>query len=105
MDLPPNATPQRTELKQGLITIAYGADTVTGYFISVTDERLKATGTGSEDNLELDMLRESVDTVGDGGGTYLNAHTGKFGFGTRVSVKTMKKLWVLYGADVSGIKE
>lgn len=82
----------RHEIKQGPITIAYGKDHVTGYFLSVIDERLSWSSDASK---QVNDITEKVNP--DGGGCYFDLHTGSFGFGHKVDVPTILYFWKVYG--------
>jgi hypothetical protein len=77
------------------IRVAYGHDEFTGFFISVYDARLKWDPNNDE---ALNGLLESL-YIGDGGGSYFDAHTGPGGFGKKIDVKVMARLWEKYGVD------
>lgn len=68
--------------------VAYGEDEVTGYFISVSDERLMVL---EETGGEIDEVLYNISE--DGSGAYFRAHTGQFGFGAKVETGTMRQLW------------
>ncbi|KAI9834715.1 MAG: hypothetical protein M1826_000118 [Phylliscum demangeonii] len=70
----------RHEFSQGSIRIAFGLDHITGYFISVYDERLAINKAEGGD---FDEIRKGISLSGDG--AYLNAHTGPVGFGKQVT--------------------
>lgn len=89
----------RTEMQQGQIQIVYGHDHVTGFFLAVYDARLAWSGNNSSElNAICDTIAES------GSGCYLHAHTGAIGFGPRVSIATMRELWIKYGVSEEGLK-
>lgn len=75
------------------ISVAYGEDKVTGVFLSVFDSRLEY-----QDNVsaEVNEVAESIG-VKDGGGGYFDLHTGKNGFGKKVSKETMRVYFSRYG--------
>jgi hypothetical protein len=88
----------RREYHQDNIRIAVGHDELTGYFISVYDKRLEVN---VETNDDFDSVCYGV--AMDGTGCYLNAHTGSSGFGNRVSLSAMERLWRLYGVEQSDL--
>jgi hypothetical protein len=88
----------RREYHQDNICIAVGHDEFTGYFISVYDKRLEVN---DETNDDFDSVCYGV--AMDGTGCYLNAHTGSNGFGKRISLGAMERLWRLYGVDQSDL--
>lgn len=83
---------------QGAITVGYGHDEITGYFISVSDSRLAYDEEGTE---ELNHFLEEATSGGTG--FYLQAHTGTIGLGQRVNLDVMEKLWKLYGVSEEGM--
>jgi hypothetical protein len=89
----------RSELSQGDLLIAFGHDHVSGYFLSVYDLRLRYNEDNSD---ELNTLGEQ--TSPDGSGCYLNVHTGSGGFGSRVSIATMRDLWSRYRVSPEGLQ-
>lgn len=94
----------RKERDDGHLTITYGYDHMTGYFIMAVDSRLSISLDVPEDD-EFNDLCQGLDPVGSG--TYANAYTGEIGFGRRVEKKTMRKLWGLYGAtdeEISSVR-
>ncbi|EIM82655.1 uncharacterized protein STEHIDRAFT_63561 [Stereum hirsutum FP-91666 SS1] len=82
----------RHQIEQGSITIAYGKDHVTGYFLSVIDERLSWS---SDATTQVNEITEKVNA--DGGGGYFDLHTGLVGIGHRVDVATILHFWKVYG--------
>ena len=79
----------RKEIQQGAITIAYGHDILGGYFLHAQDTRLRAEG---EDE-GWDAICESI---GSGGGVYLNVYTNEHGPGETIDKKLMERLWKAY---------
>jgi hypothetical protein len=73
--------------------VAYGTDPVTGVFLTAYDKRLetkeKATG-------EVNAITTKIG-VQDGGGGYFDLHTGKTGFGFKVSNAAMRVFLARYG--------
>ncbi|CAF1138455.1 unnamed protein product [Brachionus calyciflorus] len=68
------------------ITVAYGYDEgLSDYFLSVYDKRLEIKD--------------------DGGGSYFDLHTGKIGFGMRVSIETIRVYLARYGVPKKKIQE
>jgi hypothetical protein len=89
----------RHDIQQGAIEIAYGWDHATNYFISVVDKGLS----WSEDSTsEVNAVVEAVSA--DGGGGYLDLHTGPFGFGQKVDIATILSFWEAYGAAAEHVK-
>lgn len=71
------------------ISVAFGYEDDPGLanvFLSVDDKRLEYDGDASE---AVNAVTQKVG-VGDGGGSYFNLHTGRFGFGIQVDDKTME---------------
>lgn len=89
----------RSELSQGDLLVAFGHDHFTAYFLSVYDLRLRYNEDNSD---ELNTLGEDISP--DGSGRYLNAHTGSDGFGSRVSIATMRDLWARYHVPSEGLE-
>lgn len=89
----------RKEYSQGSIQIAFGYDSITGYFISVYDARLQVN---KEDGTDFDDIRYAISP--DGSGAYLAAHTGSQGIGKRVSHSAMEKLWESYEVGDEGMR-
>jgi hypothetical protein len=71
----------------------YGFDEFHGVFLSVFDKRLKYN---SEATAEVNRVTESIG-VNDGGGSYLDLHTGQTGFGRKVDDLTMATFLKRYG--------
>ena len=83
----------RYEIYDPPITVAFGDDKLTEYWLSVFDSRLEY----SEDaSAEANRITEKIG-VGDGGGSYFDLHTGNFGFGFKVSKSTLAEYWKRYG--------
>ncbi|KIM78598.1 hypothetical protein PILCRDRAFT_11064 [Piloderma croceum F 1598] len=89
----------RYNIQQGAIEIAYGWDHVTGYFISVVAKRLSWSENSTS---EVNAVVEAISA--DGGGSYLDLHTGSFGFGQKVNTATILSLWDAYGAAAEHVK-
>jgi hypothetical protein len=79
------------------ITVGYGYDEFSGFFISVYDDRLEWK---PENDEAYNTLCQSL-YIGDGGGSYFDAHTGIGGFGIKVELKVMARLWEKYGVEKS----
>ena len=78
----------RHGIQQGAIEITYGWDHATGYFISVVDKRLF----WSEDSTSgINAVVKAVSA--DGGGVYLDLHTGQSGCGKKVGIATILSFW------------
>ncbi|KAK7680585.1 hypothetical protein QCA50_016367 [Cerrena zonata] len=80
----------RIEICEGKITIAYGQDHVTGYFLSISDERLWDSADASD---EANAIAFKV-TNGAG---YFDLRTAPMGFGHRVELNTLLEYWKRYG--------
>jgi len=89
----------RIDVQQGEIAIAYGHDVSNGYFLAVYDARLRRSEHNSD---ELNAVCEGASPSGSGG--YFFAYAGPIGFGTRVSISTMRELWCKYGVSEEGLK-
>jgi hypothetical protein len=83
----------RFEIEDTHTTTAYGTDPVTGVFLSVYDKRLAYDPNASK---EVNAISEQIG-VQDGSGNYFDLHTGKQGFGLRVSNATMRVFLARYG--------
>ena len=70
----------RFEINNDPIRIAYGHDELTGFFLSVCDDRLKWNVDAGK---EVNEVSEKVG-IKDGGGSYFDLHTGPSGFGFKV---------------------
>jgi hypothetical protein len=79
------------------IRVVYGHDHATGSFISVYDDRLMWK---PENDEAYNTLCKSL-YIGDGGGNYFDAHTGLGGFGRKVELKVMARLWEKYDVEKS----
>lgn len=92
----------RKERREGHVTVHYGKDRVTGFFIKVTDDRLCAAksyaGIDTKD-LDWDFLKKIAGLPESDSGRYLSAHTGVTGFGHKTNIPTMGYLWKLFGAS------
>ena len=91
----------RIEIPGDPISVVYGYDGMAGVFLSVIDKRL-AHNLDSSD--EVNAVAESIG-VGDGGGSYLNLHTGRHGFGTKVDDNTMAAFLKRYDVTADRISE
>ena len=80
----------RFEIEEGKITIAYGEDRLTGYFLSVGDARLwdSADATDEANSVALETTH---------GAGYFELHTAQTGFGKRVKLETLLYFWERYG--------
>jgi len=90
-------------MKQGAIEIAYGWDPVTGYFLSVIDQRLAWSANGSD---AVNDVTEKVNP--DGGGGYFDLHTAAIGFGHKVDRSTLVYFLEKYGVpavDVGKVRK
>ena len=83
------------------ISIAYGSDDSTDYFLSVFDKRLKYDSNASD---EVNKVTEKIG-VCDGGGSYFDLHTGHVGFGHKVSKATMGVFLKRYGVSEKRISD
>ncbi|PBK92476.1 hypothetical protein ARMGADRAFT_1013084 [Armillaria gallica] len=89
----------RYTIKQGDIEIAYGTDHVTGYFLSVVDQRLRWKEGASE---AVNDTVEKLDALGLG---YFNLHTGALGgFGFLVSKDVIAEFMQRYGVPEDKLK-
>lgn len=87
----------RKEILEGPITIAYGTDHISGYFLSVKDERLYDSGDST------DEVNKVCLNVTKGGG-YFDVHTGIAGFGQHVSRGAMLAFWKRFGVPQTDIE-
>jgi hypothetical protein len=81
------------------ISVAYGHDHATGYFLSVTDHRLAWSSNASK---AINAITEKVNP--DGGGCYFDLHTGPMGFGHKADVQTLAHFWGKYGVPQEHIQ-
>ena len=95
-----NMKQSRHEIKQGPIKVAYGWDSMNGYFLSVFDERLECKKYACE---EANNISEKIG-VGDCGGSYFDLHTGENGYGFKVSNETLAEFIMRYGAPTLHIE-
>lgn len=89
----------RIEIEEGKITIAYGQDRMTGYFLSVSDERLWDSGDASDEvnDIALEVTK---------GAGYFDLHTAPVpGFGHRVKLETLLEFWKRYGVPDAHIQK
>lgn len=87
--------------------VHYGKDRVSGFFISITDDRLcgDRTFAGIDTKvLDSDVLGKIAGMPDGDSGHYLQAHTGPSGFGHKINVTTMKYLWKQYDASDEDMK-
>lgn len=93
--------------KEGHITVHYGKDRGTGFFICIMDDRLRA-GVSVHDIPEQDLDSEVLDIISgmpEGeSGSFLNAHTAMIGFGHKVNIPTIKFLWKRFDASDEDMK-
>lgn len=89
----------RHELKDGHIGIAYGWDHVTGYFLTVLDNRISY-----QNNMPDTILKVVEKFDAEQSGRYVDMHTGPVGYGHRVDVATMMYFWRQYGAKEEHVK-
>ncbi|KAE9409148.1 hypothetical protein BT96DRAFT_984884 [Gymnopus androsaceus JB14] len=91
----------RTKINQGPISIAYGSDQITGYFICVKDTRLEYSPNVPPG---VDKVVELVEQK-QGYGGYFDLHTGlQGGFGFQVSLETILYYWEKYGVPKKDIE-
>jgi hypothetical protein len=84
------------------ISVDYGYDEpMDSVFFAAIDNRLEYN---SEDTDEVNSITHTVGCQ-DGGGSYLNLYTGKFGIGTRVSDATMKTYLFRYGLTKKNVED
>ena len=91
----------RFEIEGDPIKIAYGADPISGVFLSVYDKRLKYDSNASD---AVNAVTESIG-VKDGGGSYFDLHTGSTGFRIKVDDKTMVTFLKRFGVSNKQIKK
>ena len=82
--------------------MAYGYDTgMKGYFLAVTDSRLKYCPKASK---EVNSVCENIGVL-DGGGSYFDLNTYEFGgFGQKVSVPVIVEFMRRYGVPEKHLK-
>ncbi|CAB9511323.1 MYND finger [Seminavis robusta] len=85
----------RFEIHDGPLSVAFGHDTATGVFLSVSDEDLRYSPIATR---QVNNVAEAIG-VGDGGGSYVDLHTGPVGFGVKVDDATMKTYLERFGAS------
>lgn len=90
----------RFVIEEGPIEIAYGFDEFVGYFLAVTDARLQFDHTCSQEVQEIGMKIG----IGDEDGSYFDLHTGKGGFGFKVSQETMAEYYRRYKVPQAHIR-
>ncbi|KAF8658385.1 hypothetical protein AX16_001994 [Volvariella volvacea WC 439] len=90
----------RHEIKQGPIKVGYGHDELTGYFLSVFDNRLEWE---EENSAAVNAIAEKVDP--EGSGIYFDLHTGQIGFGHKVDIDTLVHFWKAYGVPDGHIQK
>jgi len=93
----------RFEIEEGLIHIVYGINDGTGFFLSVSDIRLRRL---QEDTEEVKKVFEnSSDSLKEGDGSYFDLHTGDNGLGHKVDFDTMKAFLKRFGVSDEKIEE
>jgi hypothetical protein len=77
----------RYEINTGApIRIAYGHDDIRGFFLSVSDDRIKEQEDATEEvNRVTQKVGVAEGVVGDGEGIYFELHTGIMGIGFKVT--------------------
>ena len=83
------------------VSIAFGFDESSQYFLSVFDKRLEIKDGVSE---EVNKVAMNVG-IKDGGGSYFDLHTGTKGFGMKVSNDTMKCYLSRFGVPKAKIDD
>jgi hypothetical protein len=91
-----NTEDRRLTVVDGQINVAYGFNRDFGVFLAVTDKRLHYDPTASPG---VNAVTEQTGTVKDGGGSYVDLHTGRGGFGLKVDDQTMATYLKRYGAS------
>jgi hypothetical protein len=86
-------------ITQGPITLTYGLDKITGYFLNVSDARLRY-----ENNTEGENLRVIEVFDASQSGLYFQIHTASIGFGQKVSEETFAHFLKLYGGKEEHIE-
>ncbi|KAK0478835.1 hypothetical protein IW261DRAFT_1564903 [Armillaria novae-zelandiae] len=103
--LPPPSFPSSKEtmtrytIEQGSVAISYGTDHMTGYFLSVVDQRLMWEQNASE---AVNGIAKKVEPGGNG--AYFDLHTGMGGFGIRVSKEVIVEFMRRYGVPEDELK-
>ena len=87
----------RATIEEGPITIAYGWDHMTGYFLSVTDSRLFFDHENAKE--EVNNIVQKV----TGMAGYFDLHTTPPGIGHLVHLKTLLEFWKRYGVPEAHI--
>lgn len=91
----------RFEIEGSPIKVAYGFDEgFSNYFLSVYDERLEYDDKASD---EVNKVVENE--FKDGTGVYFDLHTGRLGFGIKVSQDTIKVYLARFGVSKEKIDE
>lgn len=89
------------EVKVATLRVCYGWDRLTEFFLSIFDPHLEINGTESQD------LKDTLMEVGpkDGGGCYLDYHTGEIGFGTKTTKDVIFDILRRYDVSEENVKK
>ena len=89
------------EVKVATLRVCYGWDKLSKFFLSIYDPRLEINGTDNQ-NLEAALMEVGPK---DGGGCYLDYHTGEMGFGTKTTKDVIFDILRRYDVSEENIKK
>jgi hypothetical protein len=90
----------RHELVDGHISVTYGCDHVTGFFLSIEDRRLRYESSADK---AVNDVTESIG-IKDGSGSYFDLHTGPAGFGIKVTNTVYAEFLRRYGVPTEHVE-